>query len=196
MAVEQNQNLGKWRWANVWKHFRTISRHRNLVMRYCFKVGLYAQGLKHDLSKFGRTEFSVGVRYYQGNRSPNNAEREARGLTEAWLHHKGRNKHHYEYWIDYDIERKTTPPLKGMKMPKRYVVEMVMDRLAACKIYQGKDFHDSSPLEYYRKGISYQLLHPDSARLLEQLLRMIAEKGEDETFRYIRETVLSDDFEY
>ena len=38
---------------------------------------------------------------FPGDRSPNNAERGEKGYSSAWLHHKGRNRHHYEYWIDY-----------------------------------------------------------------------------------------------
>ena len=88
---------------NIWKHFCTINHHKILVMRGCFQVGLIRQGLLHDLSKYSPTEFIVGCKYYQGNMSPNNAEREAVGYSSAWLHHKGRNKHHLEYWIDYGI---------------------------------------------------------------------------------------------
>ena len=137
-------------------------------MRYCFAVGLYRQGLLHDLSKFGPTEFSVGVRYYQGNRSPNNAEREDKGLTTAWLHHKGRNKHHCEYWIDYDLNREHDPPLCGMKMPKRYVVEMALDRIAASQIYKGEEYDDSCPLEYFLAGKAGADSFPKSYR--EQLV--------------------------
>ena len=86
--------------CNIWNHFSTITRHRNLVRKHCFQIGLYWQGLTHDLSKYSPEEFWTGVRYYQGNRSPNAAERETVGYSRAWLHHKGRNKHHYEYWID------------------------------------------------------------------------------------------------
>ena len=85
---------------NVWRHFCTITKHRNLVRKHCFKIGLYRQGLTHDLSKYSPEEFWTGVRFYQGNRSPNAAEREVLGFSKAWLHHKGRNKHHFEYWID------------------------------------------------------------------------------------------------
>ena len=102
----------------------------------CFAVGLYKQGLMHDLSKYSWVEFRVGAKYYQGTRSPNNAEREEHGYSLAWLHHKGRNKHHYEYWLDYGF-----PPdrsITGMNMPKKYVVEMFMDRIAACKVYMKK----------------------------------------------------------
>ena len=63
----------------------------------------------HDLSKYSREEFWTGVRYYQGNRSPNAAERETVGFSKAWLHHKGRNKHHYEYWIDVSVNKEGVP---------------------------------------------------------------------------------------
>ena len=126
------------------KHFGTITKHKILVMKECFRVGLYRQGLLHDLSKYSWTEFRVGCKYYQGNRSPNNAEREDKGFSSAWLHHKGRNKHHYEYWIDYGLDG--SPELTGMKMPVRYVVEMFLDRIAASKVYKGDLYKDSNPL--------------------------------------------------
>ena len=79
----------------AWQHFKTITRHRWLVRQGCFKVGLYWQGITHDLSKYSPTEFGVGIRYFQGTRSPNAAEREDKGYSEAWIHHKGRNRHHF-----------------------------------------------------------------------------------------------------
>ena len=88
-------------------HLSTINNHKRMVMEYCFRVGLYKQGLLHDLSKYCPQEFIPGVIYYQGDRSPNNAQREALGYSDAWLHHKGHNKHHYEYWIDYPADRKS-----------------------------------------------------------------------------------------
>lgn len=89
----------------------------------------------HDLSKYSPSEFIPGVKYYQdGHRSPNNAQREDEGVSKAWLHHKGRNKHHFEYWIDYDVDGNSTI-LAGMKMPVKYVAEMFCDRVAASRIY-------------------------------------------------------------
>ena len=82
-------------------HFKTITRHKILVAKGCFKLGLYYQGIMHDMSKYSPTEFLVGVKYYQGTASPNNAERMEKGISMSWLHHKGRNRHHYEYWLDY-----------------------------------------------------------------------------------------------
>jgi len=175
---------------NWYKHLKTINHHKWLVMKNCFRVGLYKQGLLHDLSKYSWTEFSVGVKYYQGDRSPNDAEREEKGYTSAWLHHKGRNKHHLEYWVDYSMDR--SGALAGCKMPEKYVVEMFCDRIAARKNYNKEKYNDSYPLEYFRKGKARRnhLLHPETDALLESLLVMLAEKGEDYTFDYIRREVL------
>ncbi len=171
-------------------HLCTINHHKLLVMKHCFKVGLYKQGLLHDLSKYSPAEFLVGCRYYQGTRSPNNAEREATGYSKAWLHHKGRNKHHYEYWIDYSVDPEEG--IVGQKMPVKYVVEMFMDRVAASKTYLGDAYTDRHPLEYYEKGAakSGKMIHPETAKLLHFLLKMLAEKGEEETFQYIRRNIL------
>jgi hypothetical protein len=174
--------------SNWYKHLKTINNHKKMVMHNCFKVGLYKQGLLHDLSKYSWTEFSVGVKYYQGNRSPNDAEREAKGYTSAWLHHKGRNKHHLEYWIDYSADK--SKGLVGCKMPEKYVVEMFCDRIAASKNYNKESYTDSMPLEYFMRGRSRTLLHPESAELLKSMLTMLAEHGEDYTFDYIRRNIL------
>jgi hypothetical protein len=180
--------------SNIVKHFRTITKHKNLVLAGCFKVGLYRQGLLHDLSKYGPTEFIIGCRYYQGNMSPNNAERKDRGYSSAWLHHKGRNKHHLEYWIDYgageDAVNQADRGMTGMKMPIKYVVEMFIDRISASKNYQKDKYTDESPLIYYRKGKGVHMIHPDTAALLEYLLVMLSVKGEKETFSFVRHEVL------
>lgn len=168
-----------------WEHLKTITNHKMMVMKHCFAVGLYKQGLLHDLSKYSWTEFSVGAKYYQGTRSPNDAEREDKGYTTSWLHHKGRNKHHLEYWMDYDVDR-SVAQLVGMPMPKEYIIEMFCDRVAACKIY-GKDaYTERSAWDYYKKGRASKLLHPESRATLEGYLKMLAIKGEDYTFRYIK----------
>lgn len=174
----------------AWKHFKTITHHKILVMKGCFKVGLYKQGLLHDLSKYTPAEFLVGCKYYQGNRSPNNAERESIGYSGAWLHHKGRNKHHYEYWLDYSTDREDG--IIGMKMPVKYVVEMFIDRVAASKTYQGSKYKDSHPLEYYERGAARlgRMVHPDTAKRLHFLLKMLAREGEEKTYCYIRHKIL------
>ena len=171
----------------AWQHFKTITKHKALVLDGCFQVGLIWQGITHDLSKYSPTEFWVGARYFQGNRSPNAAEREDKGYSEAWMHHKGRNRHHYEYWTDMNRQ---TRNYESVEMPRKYLVEMVMDRRAACKVYQGKDYRDDSALAYFDRSREKDLMHPETNRQLRHILLMLAEKGEKETFRYLKEEVL------
>ncbi len=173
----------------AWRHFKTITTHKLHVMKYCFAVGLYKQGLLHDLSKYSPTEFLVGVKYYQGTRSPNNAERDATGYSMAWLHHKGRNKHHYEYWIDYGPV--SGDGIIGLKMPVKYTVEMFLDRIAASKVYLGENYTDSSALEYFNKGRHKYMMHPETEALLERMLKYLSENGEEATFKYVKKEILN-----
>ena len=164
-------------------HFNTITRHKWMVMLGCFRLGLIRQGLLHDLSKYSPVEFLAGVRYYQGDRSPIAAEKEARGLSEAWLHHKGRNRHHIEYWIDM---LRPEDGLVGMRIPLRYIAESFVDRVCACKVYKKEAYTDRDAWDFYCLTRPYITMHPESQNLLEKLLKMLAVKGEKETFRYIR----------
>ena len=157
------------------EHLRTVQHHRFLVLRHCWRVGLYRQGLTHDLSKFSPVEFWTGARYYQGNRSPNEIERREKGYSAAWLHHKGRNRHHLEYWIDYAADGSG---MCGMKMPLKYVLEMFCDR--------GAVYRDSDPYDYYARSIDHYIIHPDTAKTLEYLLRTLRDEGEDKAFQEAR----------
>ena len=171
----------------AWKHFKTITWHRWLVRQGCFKVGLYWQGLIHDLSKYSWTEFSVGAKYYQGTKSPNPVERSVKGYSEAWMHHKGRNRHHYEYWTDMNP---ITKVYESVPMPRKYLVEMVMDRIAACRTYQGKDYTSASPLIYFDRSAEKSLMHEQTRKELSYILTMLRDQGEKETFHYLRKHVL------
>ena len=139
--------------------------------------------IAEKVSKYSPTEFIPGCIYYQGDHSPNEAERLARGYSSAWLHHKGRNKHHLEYWIDYSTRK---VGLAGMKMPLRYVCEMVCDRVAASQIYLGDKYTDASPWEYYERSKTHYLLHPETRALLEELLKMVRDLGHDRTFEHMK----------
>jgi hypothetical protein len=171
---------------NAWKHFKTITKHRWQVRKHCFRVGLYWRGLVHDLSKYSWAEFRSGIKYYQGTRSPNSREREVLGYSVAWMHHKGRNRHHFEYWTDYSP---VTKQLEPIRMPIRFVAEMFCDRVAASKIYSGAAYTDSHPLEYFLAGKPRRRIHPDTSALLEGWLTMLAEQGEDATFAHVRQMV-------
>ncbi|MBR3844128.1 MAG: catalase [Clostridia bacterium] len=168
---------------NWYKHFSTITKHRHQVIRHCAKAGIFWQGLRHDLSKYTPTEFFNGVRNFQGYRSPNEQERETKGFSEAWMHHKGRNRHHFEYWTDYNPKTKRVEPVP---MPTRYVAEMFCDRLAASKIYNKENYTPHQPLDYFIKGKPRRIIHPETSDLLEGWLTLLDQQGEDAVFKAIK----------
>lgn len=167
-------------------HLTTVIRHRHKVMLHCFRAGIIKRGLLHDLSKFSPTEFIPGVIYFQGTRSPNEKEREMTGSSKAWMHHKGRNRHHFEYWTDYDPVTRQVEPVR---MPDVFIYEMFCDRVAASKIYNGEAYTDSMPLEYFMRAKNRRKIDKYTSDKLEFLLRLLAERGEDAAFRYIRRNV-------
>ena len=167
-------------------HLHTVNTHRRWVRHYCFKIGLYRQGLTHDLSKYSPLEFWRGVKYYQGYRSPNDQERAETGLSKAWLHHKGRNRHHFEYWIDYRRMPDGTIRMGGCKMPKKYVAEMFCDRIAACRVYQKDSYTDASPWTYFQRSKGHVWIHEETTELLDRWLKLLMDEGEDAACRQIR----------
>ena len=173
---------------NFFKHLKTVLSHRHTVMRGCFRMGLYRQGLFHDLSKLSPTEFLVGVKYFHGHQSPNNGERNAIGYSSAWLHHKGRNKHHYEYWIDFSM-RYLPGGMAPVPMPPKYLAEMFADRVAACKVYDRDNYDDGSALRYYQSGKDPAPMHDDTRRILVEWLTLLADEGEKKTFAHIKKAI-------
>lgn len=165
------------------KHFKTIQAHRKEVRRLCIKVGIPWQGIFHDLSKFSPTEFIPGAHYYVGTKSPNVVERQKNGYSLAWMHHQGRNKHHFEYWMDYDLKGRGKLPVK---MPLRYLKEMFCDRIAASKVYQGENYVSEASLNYFRKGGAKKMMHPTTAKWLEYWLEILAQEGEEAALSYVR----------
>ena len=163
-------------------HLHTINKHRSLVRKHCFKCGLYFQGLTHDLSKYSPVEFFNGVKYYQGFRSPTMLERETIGYSKAWLHHRGRNKHHPEYWTDILEDGKYGPVL----MPIKYLKESLCDRIAASKIYLKKEYNNSSALNYLLNSEKHLIMHPKSYNILKSWLELISIEGEKKAFKKIK----------
>lgn len=170
---------------HIIKHLATITRHRHQVIKNCFRAGIGARGLLHDLSKYSLSELLPSVRLYQGTRSPNERARELYGYSSAWLHHKGRNKHHFEYWQDVNVTTKRYEPIR---MPDKYLKEMVCDRIAASKVYKGSCYTDSSALEYLLSGTDKEAMHPETYAKLLFYLTYLAENGEKELFRVMRKS--------
>ncbi len=168
-------------WKRFFLHLHTVDTHRYEVMKNCFKCGLYSQGLSHDLSKYSPEEFLVSVKYFQGDRSPYMYEKEKYGFSYGWLHHKGRNRHHWEYW--YDMIKGEWVPLE---MPLPFFIEMVCDRVAACRIYQKENYTQRSALEYFYNRNDRFYMHEKTAAKLEAVLKDIAENGEDAAFARLK----------
>ncbi len=158
---------------NFFKHLHTVNKHRWEVFKLSVKVGIPFRGLVHDLSKYSYTEFSESVKYYaDGKYSPLKKCKMETGFSPAWLHHKGRNKHHFEYWYD-SVAPEPTPII-----PFKYMLEMICDRIAASKTYKGKDYTLNSPLEYYRHEEPKMTLNPKLKSFLEEVFTELSKNGE------------------
>lgn len=158
---------------NIVKHFILITKHKYVVFKLCVKAGVPFRGLVHDLSKYSFEEFWESAKYYQGNHSPISACKKENGYSKAWLHHKGRNKHHYEYW--YDPQAPNPTPL----IPYKYTAEMICDKLAASIVYNGKNFNNNSELEYWNKEKEKVEINEDIKKLLDRVFTDISKDGID-----------------
>ena len=98
------------------------------------------------------------------------------------MHHKGRNRHHWEYW--YDMKDGVWQPLP---IPFPYFVEMVCDRVAACRIDQKKANTSASALQYFNTRNDRYYMHPKTAAELQNVLQQIAEHGEKAVFAQLKQ---------
>lgn len=144
------------------KHFNTITKHKIEVFKECKKMGITWQGIVHDLSKYSILEFFTSAKYFQGDRSPIDAEKEANGYSLAWANHKAKNKHHWQYWVDWDSSGRNMP----MKIPKKYIKEMICDWVGAGKIYGNGKWNNSEPLEYWNRKQSTFIMHEDTKYII------------------------------
>lgn len=147
------------------------------------KVRNFVAGYASRFVEIFTDEFLPGARFYLGDRSPTEGERREYGYSKAWMHHKGRNKHHFEYWTDYNPK---TRRMEAVEMPLKYVKEMFCDRVAAGKIYLDDKYTNDNPIEYFLKGNAKTSMHPNTAKLLEGWLMMLQQEGEEKTFAYIK----------
>lgn len=163
--------MGKFKFKNVFLHTALVLKHKHRVFINCVKCGIPFRGIIHDLSKFSPTEFFESVRYYQGNRSPIGVCRREKGVSLAWLHHRGRNKHHIEYWYDKDC--KVIP-----MMPYKYAVECICDKLAATRTYAGKSYDTSLPLLHWERYGCLAEGNPKTMRFIEKAFIDVRDMGE------------------
>lgn len=169
---------------NFINHIKTIISHRKFVRHLCFKMGLFWQGLTHDLSKFSPTEMSI-AKYYTGKNSPHQECRNRLGYSPCWMHHYHINKHHYQYWYDTSETDEFIP----IKMPYKYVLEMFCDRVSACKAYNKDKYTNQDAWNYFVKNTKgHGVMHSDTEYLLAKLLWMLHEcKSEKEFFNHFKQ---------
>ena len=148
----------------IFGHLKTVLIHKYWVFYYCRKLGIPWQGITHDLSKFSWTEFSESVKYYQGGtKSPIPVIKEKNGYSKAWQHHKGTNPHHYEYWVD-NLDNGGV----AIKMPYKYVIELICDYLAAGRTYRGSGFTYEDELSWWKLKLERETpkIHPETANFI------------------------------
>lgn len=165
---------------NAWLHLRKIQTHRKWVRRYCFALGLYKQGLLHDLSKYSPTEFFESVKYYQGTSSPIDAAKKANGYSLAWFHHRGRNPHHYVYWCD-NFDEGMTMNL----MPYNYFCEMLCDFLAAGRAYMGDKFSFLMEYEWWKVKREACAMPENQIKMLNFIFKELAEREEQHDTEWV-----------
>ena len=158
---------------NIVGHFMVITRHKWVVFKLCCKVGQPWRGLVHDLSKYSPTEFWEGVKYFNGKHSPITDAKKDKGYSQAWLHHKGRNEHHTDYWVDLSAPDKT--PI----IPYQYVAEMLCDKLAAGMVYKGKDWTKEYELDYWLNERDKTLVNDQVEALITEFLTQVSKDGID-----------------
>ena len=173
---------------NLINHLKTVHTHRKYVRQLCFKCGLYKQGILHDLSKYSPAELFDSIKYWSGDHSPIENQIDDIGYSEVWLHHVGRNKHHFEYWVDLAHKGKNGEFCIICEMPFKYIAEMFCDRVGACKAYLKDKYTDSAPLEYFQKGAerNKKLMTERVYDLLFMWLIDLANFGEDYTCKEIK----------
>ena len=174
----------------AWRHLKTVMKHKAVVYKECKACGIWWQGVTHDLSKFSITEFLPSAKYFQGDKSPIDAEKAKVGYSMAWLHHKGLNKHHWEWWIDFDKNGSVITN----RIPKKYVVEMMCDWIGAGKAYSKEKWTQAEPLEYFKKVEHGRHFHPETKNVIYRFLEVIRDYGLDDFHKIAKQWLKAKEF--
>ena len=159
---------------NVFKHFGLINKHKWYVFKNCCRAGIIWRGIKHDLSKYSPVEFWESVKYYTGDKSPIDNCKAENGYSAAWMHHKGRNTHHYEYYVD-----NMDGGGEAILMPFDDMLELICDYLGAGQVYMGKKFSFQKEYEWWLDKSSKPLLMHPTTKYFIGLVLFILSKTEN-----------------
>lgn len=160
------------------KHLKKILIHKYWVAHYCNMCGLYKQGFLHDMSKFSPTEFGESIKYYVGISSPIDEATKHKGYSDAWMHHKGRNKHHSSYWVNI-FYGKVIP----IKMPWKYLLELICDNLGASHAYNMDKFSVQKAYDWWQNARQYELMHEHTKKMISIIYDKMLQNGIDETLK-------------
>lgn len=178
--------------ARFFGHLRIVTLHKLYVLQYSFYAGIPWRGLTHDWSKFSPTEFLESVRYFNGRRSPVGLCREFNGgYSLAWLHHRGRNRHHFDYWLENVDENGASllpsNTVRPLLMPYQYALEMVCDSIAANRAYNGKKFSVETLCAWWSSRGSQHTLHPAVKKFCNELYELMRSKNSFAPLKQARE---------
>jgi hypothetical protein len=143
-------------------YLRYIARHKFYVLVAGRHLGVPLWLLLvHDASKFSRAEwFPYAATFYNPDGSRTYTPTAA--FDVAWLHHQHANKHHWQHWLLLNDNRSAAT----LRMPSRYVLEMVADWAGAGRAITGR----WELAEWYAKNRDKITLHADTRAAVEALL--------------------------
>ena len=160
---------------NFFGHLHTVNKHRWYVFKLSLIAGIPFRGLVHDLSKYSPSEFIESVKYFDGKVSPIKKSKLANGYSKAWLHHRSRNKHHFEYWYDFNS------PIKTPVIPFKYFCELICDNIAASMVYSGKDYKPENNLNYFKNRADLDYINKDIKKALIDVYEQLTSKELNKT---------------
>ena len=155
------------------KHLWVVIKHKHNVTKYASKLGIFWTGLFHDMTKFTPTEFGLSVKYFHGKKSPTIIERaDNDNFSYLCVAHTGRNKHHWQYWVDY-----TRYEMVVNRIPYKHSLEYVADVLSASKVYNPKDFTFMVAYNYFKEHSKTYLMHPATKEFILWCIKEINDFG-------------------
>ena len=172
---------------NFFKHLKVVLKHKHNVLRYASKLGIFWTGLVHDLTKFSPTEFNRSVKYFDGRRSPTIIERKSHdNFSYICVAHTGRNKHHWQYWVDY-----TRDDIVVNVIPYKHALEYVADVLSASKVYNPKDFTLMVAHDYFKEHSKTYLMHPATKEFILWTIKEAYDNG----FKAVKKSITKHKYE-
>ena len=141
-----------------------VIRHKWYVFIECWKLGIPLLGIIHDWQKFTPAEWMPYVLSFWG---PWKYNVRPKWLVDkfdyAWLHHQHFGPHHWQYWILTQDKNED----KILKMPDKYMREMLADWIGAGKAILGKN---ANTLKWYTQNKNIIQLHSETREWIESKL--------------------------